>query len=433
MLNGSLEERLFNSVKEIDWDFKGADTTYLTHNYHSYPARFIPQIPRTIIELFSSRYETVLDPFVGCGTTLVEALLLGRRAIGIDINPLATLISKVKSTPIEPTRLESSLEKINGIVQSVMVLRGQSCLSPIQLPEFKIPLLPKRKLTAKFSEEVKKELACIKAKILEIDDEDVKDFLLVAFSATIRTVVESKSREPDVLNIFLQDVKMMNDRMKKFYQLCPKEVLPAQIYCADFREANFLEDHSIDVIVTSPTYVNAYDYHREHMFNIFWLNDYLYEKFHMDFDKFRCNELGSHSHYIYNRFKTVVEYFEGLYKCFQQMSRVLKPGRICCVVVGDSTVEQEYIRTHQYFKEIGEEVGLTIKVDILRNIDVESKYLSKTIGKINQEHVLIFKKTSEGWEKGDSKNYTRNLLNRLLATCRPKNKVKVQEVLEEFS
>jgi len=99
----------------------------------------------------------------------------------------------------------------------------------------------------------------------------------------------------------------------------------------------------------------------------------------------------------------------------------------------DSMVEHEYITTHQYFKEIGEEVGLTVRADILRIIDVGSKYLSKTIGKINQEHVLIFEKINEKWENTDSKSYTRSLLERLLKSCKPKNKGKIQEALMELS
>lgn len=60
---------------------------------------------------------------------------------------------------------------------------------------------------------------------------------------------------------------------------------------------------------------------------------------------------------------------------------MLKKGRICCVVIGDSTVEREYIATRRYFKEIMKELGLEPKLDILRNIDIESKYLSKKLEK----------------------------------------------------
>jgi len=423
----------YDKVKSIDWNFKGVETTYLTHSYHSYPARFIPQIPQTIIENFTHKGDVVLDPFCGCGTTLVESVLRGRRAVGVDINPIACLITKVKTTPLEPNKLKTYASSlIDSLTRIIRQLRGQNPLFPEDIPNFKIPPMPNRKLSAKFTPQIKKELACIKAKIMDVEDEDIKDFFMLALSSTIRTVVESKLRNIDVLNTFTQDVRMMVSRMEKFYEICYKEILPAKIYCSDFRKADFLETHSADAIVTSPTYVNAYDYHREHMFNIFWLHDYLYEKFHMDFNTFKRNELGSHSHYIYNRFKTVAEYFEGIYKSFQQMSRILKPGKVCCIVVGDSTVEGEYINTHQYFKEIGKEVGLELKADILRNIDVESKYLSKTIGKINQEHVLIFEKVSEDWEKANPKAYTRMLLGRLFENCKPKNKNKLLEALRDY-
>src|SRR3989304_2958664 len=72
------------------------DMGYLTHNIHAYTAKLIPQIPRYFIEKYTSREDVVFDPFCGSGTTLLEAMLLARNAIGIDINPLATLISEIK-------------------------------------------------------------------------------------------------------------------------------------------------------------------------------------------------------------------------------------------------------------------------------------------------------------------------------------------------
>jgi len=72
---------------EIEKRLGNRDTTYLTHNFHTYPAKFIPQIPRTIIRQLSVPGDIVLDPFCGCGTTLVEAKLLGRSSIGIELNP----------------------------------------------------------------------------------------------------------------------------------------------------------------------------------------------------------------------------------------------------------------------------------------------------------------------------------------------------------
>lgn len=69
----------------------------LTHNFYRYPARFSPQFVRAVIDAFTKPNDLVLDPFVGGGTTLVEALASGRHAIGADISSLATFVSEVKT------------------------------------------------------------------------------------------------------------------------------------------------------------------------------------------------------------------------------------------------------------------------------------------------------------------------------------------------
>ena len=98
-------EAMLTRLSEIEWDFSAAKTAYLTHNLHPYPAKFIPQIPNALIQELSSSGETVADIFCGSGTTLLEALYLQRRAIGIDASPLAVLISRAKTTPLSGRRL----------------------------------------------------------------------------------------------------------------------------------------------------------------------------------------------------------------------------------------------------------------------------------------------------------------------------------------
>ena len=88
------------ALKKIDWDFTGVKTNHSTHSLHPYPAKYIPQIPAALIKELSNLGETVVDIFCGSGTTLVEALSLGRNAIGIDANPLACLISEAKTTKL---------------------------------------------------------------------------------------------------------------------------------------------------------------------------------------------------------------------------------------------------------------------------------------------------------------------------------------------
>src|SRR5919109_2723053 len=96
-------------VDDDSWSFREIDrlgTSYLSHSYHRYPAKFIPQLAARLIKENSQVGELVCDPFMGSGTTLVEAIVNDRRTYGTDINPVAVLITKAKTTPIEPHNIE---------------------------------------------------------------------------------------------------------------------------------------------------------------------------------------------------------------------------------------------------------------------------------------------------------------------------------------
>jgi SAM-dependent methyltransferase len=94
----------------------------LTHNFYRYPARFSPELARQLISEFSTPNDYVLDPFMGGGTTIVEALASGRRAIGIDINELACFVTRVKTTPLS----ERDAEELLRWVDSLDVCSSQS-------------------------------------------------------------------------------------------------------------------------------------------------------------------------------------------------------------------------------------------------------------------------------------------------------------------
>ena len=75
-------------------------TSGSTHNFYLYPSRFSPEITRTIIALFSQPGDSVLDPFMGGGTSIIEGMMLGRRMVGIDLNPLAHFVTSVRTRPL---------------------------------------------------------------------------------------------------------------------------------------------------------------------------------------------------------------------------------------------------------------------------------------------------------------------------------------------
>src|SRR5574340_1138160 len=97
-----------SAPRDTDWDF--AHLTYKhtqasTHFFHHWTAKFIPQIPRRLIEMYARPGDIILDPFMGSGTTLVEAARMGYASWGTDINPLAVKIARAKTAPIDETAL----------------------------------------------------------------------------------------------------------------------------------------------------------------------------------------------------------------------------------------------------------------------------------------------------------------------------------------
>ena len=89
----------------IDYSWSFADktvkeTSYLTHGYYTYPAKFIPQLAARLIQTHSHEGDIVIDPFMGSSTTVVEAIINKRMGIGTDVNEIAWLLAKVKTTPI---------------------------------------------------------------------------------------------------------------------------------------------------------------------------------------------------------------------------------------------------------------------------------------------------------------------------------------------
>ena len=96
-----------------------------THNFYKYPARFSPRFVRFVLDYFTKPGDFVFDPFMGGGTTIVEAAASGRRVIGSDINELAQFVTRVKTTPLSP----QDVDEVRGWVRQV-------CGFDYELPEF---------------------------------------------------------------------------------------------------------------------------------------------------------------------------------------------------------------------------------------------------------------------------------------------------------
>ena len=381
-------------LDEIDWDFKDFTTQYLTHRFHSYPARFIPQIPLTFIKLFTDEGDTVLDPFCGCGTTMVEAFLNNRNSIGNDFNPLATLISKVKTTLIDETEFRYLNRKLS-------VMKRYLDLDYRRV-EDRAENLPNRKISKIFNRVIISKLEAIRETLLEVKEEghdDVYDLGRTALSSTIWTLVEN-GNGINVDDIFLRKVKSMRDRLKETAKIV-KNIPDVRAINGDARRLE-VDTDSVDLIVTSPPYVNALDYYRAHMYNMLWLG--------MDFDLFRKHEIGGHSHFIANRFRLLSEYLGDMLRSMIEMNRVLKKNKLCVIVVGNSSLEYELIESHRFFAEMAGDIGFEPVKTIHRNIDKTKKYTSADVGKIDDEYILVMQKTEDAGIAADDDGFVSEIV-----------------------
>ncbi len=253
--------------------------------------------------------------------------------------------------------------------------------------EERIENLPNRKVSRIFNRTVIAKLETIRETLLELNEEghkDLYDFGRVALSATIWSLVENEG-SLEVENIFLRKAKLMEQEILKMAEIV-KDPPNVKIICGDARSLD-IASNSIDLVVTSPPYVNALDYYRAHMYNMLWLG--------MDFDLFRKQEIGGHSHFINNRFRLLSEYLGDMLRSMIEMNRVLKKGRLCVIVVGNSSLEYELIESHKFFAEMGRKIGFEPIKTIFRNIDKTRKYTSADIGKIDDEYILVMVKKED--------------------------------------
>ncbi len=372
-------------LDEIDWSFKDCNTQYFTHTFHPYPARFIPQIPATFIKLFTEEGDTVLDPMCGCGTTLVESLGHNRNAIGNDLNPLAVLISKVKTTLID----EEEFRYFNTKLSSASGIEGI------------------RKILWGLKEEGQQKLY---------------DFGRTALSASIWS-----GKDRDVESVFRRKVFSMQREMLAMAKVI-KSVPQIRVICGDARRLE-VQSGSVDLIITSPPYVNALDYHRMHKDSMLWLD--------MDFSLFRKNEIGKHSRFSGNRFRLLSCYLGDMLRCMIEMNRVLKKDKFCVIVVGNSSVQHELIESYKFFVRMGAKIGFRHKRTLFREIDKRKKYTSPTIGKINEEYILVLQKIEESPVSADEDEFIVEVVKEEMLRFKdqishPKNLAKLEIAIEKL-
>ncbi len=248
---------------QINWDFRGEDTRAMTHCFHDYPARMIPQIPVRLFDLFGTSAKKLFDPYCGTGTSLVEARLRGIDAVGTDLNPLARLIAKTKTTPIRQQILDLYLKNFSEFVFKAR-LEGEP--SVLLLPNFK-------NIEFWFQPEVIRKLAYLKKYIWQIDNEGVRDFFKVAFSETAREASLTRNEEfklfrmtekhrtsfkPDVYGIIENKLSRNRNGMLAFLDALKRSPSKSTVSVFDFNTVEgipkSMAQSNFDLVITSPPY-----------------------------------------------------------------------------------------------------------------------------------------------------------------------------------
>ncbi|MCF6149418.1 MAG: site-specific DNA-methyltransferase [Candidatus Kuenenia sp.] len=356
-------------LKKVDWDFAEASTNTATNAIHPYPAKFIPQIPYHFINELTLPGETVYDPFLGSGTTAVEANILGRNAIGNDVNELAVLISKVKTTPISIQRLDflnSFLDRIRKRIDRYY--KGKE--SEISPPDI-------INLNLWFKDFVIAELVVIKEEIENLSYQDLKDFCLVGLSGVIINVSNQDSdtryvRVSKNINhedTFIKFAKQTN-KLIRIMSGCYKQLENGHSFfkVADTRKEGIFGEYSADLVITSPPYPNAYDYHLYHKYRLLWLgmNPYSLKK----------SEIGAHADYSKNNGMTEFDFQKDMEKCFLNTSSILKRRKYFVVVIGDSILKGQNIRNNEILKQAAQNTPFSFVAEFTKNLNLRKKSLN---------------------------------------------------------
>ncbi|HRT67790.1 MAG TPA: DNA methyltransferase, partial [Bacteroidota bacterium] len=314
---------------------------YLTHWIYPYKGKFHPQMIRALLNIIGlNEGDTVLDPYIGSGTTAVEAQLLGINCVGIDISPLCTLLSKVKTESIYvlPQILDWKDEVIKRIKPSLLNLEDQTIDETINI----------------------------------ISEEKVRNFFEMA---KLVSISDNARRGKDFSNSFLKNIELMIASVSDYVEIVKK--LKLKLGTVDIRNSDsrllLIEKNSIDGIVTSPPYSIALDYVSNDAHSLKELG-------------FNISEIREEFIGVRGKGQTRIDlYNNDMKKSLDEMYRVLKPNKFAAIILGNATYLGQEVNTVEFTIEYAEKIGFKL----VKNID---KIIFGLYNVMQKENILIFQK-----------------------------------------
>ncbi len=390
---------------------------------HPFPARMAPDLAIAGLKEIS-RQSVVLDPMAGSGMVLRHASELGHHAIGFDVDPLAVLMAKVWTTPVEDAAVEQLASR---------VLNSTKTLShTVELPWIDEDEETKQFIEYWFAEPQITDLRHLAFVLSRLDQSRLcaekraaANVLRVALSKIIITknsgaslardvshsrphkVAEASSFE--VITAFERSV----EKIRRLLSNTPP-MGNVEMKLGDARHLGSIENNEVDIVLTSPPYLNAIDYMRGHRLSLVWLGHRLSE-----LRSIRSNSVGAergpdqqYQPHLFNSIQErmgsinklprrhssmVARYAEDIYHIMSEVARVLKPKGKAILVVGNSCLRGVFIRNSNGIVRAASMVGLKLAHEVERELPTQSRYLpmpastDKPLGKrMRTETVLTF-------------------------------------------
>lgn len=463
---------VLESLPEGYWDFKNDDVREYTHGIHNYPAMMVCPISRNIIKIMKDITEinSLMDPFMGSGTVLVEGMLAGITDVyGSDINPFAVYLSTVKTNRLDISELQKEVNELydrildryslysiqineaDGVIRfkydlDLTAKDGWGKEAPVYLSKYvednqlDIAIPDFKNIGYWFKPKAILLLSLIKEEINRIANKDIRDFIFVAFSETIRFVSNRRNGEfkmfrmkaskvdefnPDVIKEFTAILNRNIEKMNSFIEVCDEKDVQTNIHISDESAAILgnLPDESIDLVITSPPYGDSRTtvaYGEYSRLSLQWLDLYdLSEKEIMGIDKSLMGGIKYRNGFEYNipsktlreslekikdtdleRAGDVFSFYSDLRDSIKAIAQKTKSGGYQFWVVGNRTVKGELLKTDQIISEIAQSYQLehvyTIDRNIINKVMPSQNSPTNEVGKkastMTNEHIVVLRK-----------------------------------------
>lgn len=397
------------------YTIKQANPNSYTHGMFKYPCKFIPEIPRWGIKTYlSEKRGVIFDPFSGSGTTLLEANVNGLDAYGTEIDDIAKLIIKVKTTVLD----SAQMELLDQCYSEIINIIGQD--------DVKLFIPAIANLEHWFSENTIKELGRMKAYIDSIKDEDVQDYFKLCMASIIKKVsnADDTSPKPYVSNKIIKVPptveKEFTSVFRRYKQMMQELIHVKKMGNTVIIQGDALEfsvPSGIDLAITSPPYINAFDYGRTMRLENLWLDTLTEEMLRKKKSQYvgtekintkeEKNELGilEKSDLLKEYYNQIAErdekralivkkFFEDMENNLRCVYSQMNIGGKYVIVIGNSTIRKVNVESWRVIEEIANKMGF--KTVQYFNYIIQNPYIRiprKGIGgKINKDYVLVLEK-----------------------------------------